>query len=119
MVTMRARRGASSLGCLVTLLLVVAITYFAVNVGEVYLRYYQFADAMRQEARFASRRDDATIRRRLQARADSLGLPPGADKIRVRRAQRFISISSEYYETIELPGTTREVYFNPRVETTF
>lgn len=115
----RVRRGGSSLGCLVTLLILSAVVYFCVNVGEVYLRFYQFNDAMKQEARFAARRDDATIRRRLQARADSLGLPEGANRVRVRRNTRRIIISSEYYETIELPLHTREVYFNPSAEYDF
>ena len=44
MVTRRA--GASSLGCLVSLLLVAAVGYFGVNAGEVYFRFYQFQDAM-------------------------------------------------------------------------
>lgn len=114
----RPRRGASSLGCLVSLLVIAAIAYFGFNVAEVYLRYFEFRDAMQQEARFAARRSDADIRRRLRAKADSMGLPEAAGRVRVRRAQRHISISSEYYDNIELPLMVREVYFNPHVETT-
>jgi hypothetical protein len=111
-----ARRGRSSLGCLVTLLVLAAAVYFGVNVGEVYLRFYRFQDAMKQEARFARVNSDVVIRRRLRARADSLDLPEAAFDIRVTRRGRQITIESEYYEHVELPLFVREVYFHPRAE---
>ena len=117
MVTRRA--GASTLGCLVLLLIVAALAYFAVNVGEVYWRSYQFGDAMRQEARFAARNSDDIIRGRLRAKADSLGLPEGAQHIRIRRSPHHISIWTEYYDNVELPLVVKEVYFNPQAETSF
>ena len=63
----RPRRGSSSLGCLFILLLLSAAGYFAVNVGEVYFRFYQYKDAMRQEVRFASHNSDQVILRHLRA----------------------------------------------------
>ncbi len=112
------RRGMSRLGCLVTLLLVVAVGYFAVNVGEVYWRYLTFRDAMKQDARFGARRTDDEIRLHLQAVADSLGLPDEASRIRIRRTESHISISSEYYERVELPLVVRDLLMSPRVEWT-
>ena len=113
----RARVGRSSLGCLVVLLLLTAAGYFAVNLGEAYWRFYQFQDAMKQEARFATRRTDDAIALRLRAKADSLGLPEQAVKhLRVRRNTQIIRITSEYFETIELPLAVRELHFEPRVE---
>lgn len=112
-----ARTGRSTLGCLFTLLLVVAAGYFAINVGEPYMRYYRFEDAMRQEVRFASNRTDADITRRLAAFADSIGLPPEAGAaVKVKREGRSISIWSEYSEHVELPLVAREISFTPLVE---
>jgi hypothetical protein len=108
-----------SIGCLTGVLIAVATAYFAINVGRVYWRYYQFSDAMKTEARFASRRNDDEIRRRLSALADSLGLPEGAGRVRVRRTTRHISISSEYYERVELPLVVREILLTPQAEWTF
>ena len=114
---MRARPGRSSLGCLVTLLVLVAAGYFGVNAGEAWLRFYQFQDAMKQEARFASRRTDDEIRKRLRAKADSLGLPPEAAKqLRVRRTGSALRIRSEYEEVIEMPLVVRRLRFEPLVE---
>jgi len=112
----RARYGRSSLGCLFTALIIAAALYFGVNVGEVYLRYFRFRDAMTQNVRFASQRGDAEIKARLATFADSIGMPEGASKVRVRRTTRGIRISSEYYEHVELPLYVREIYFNPHAE---
>ena len=35
----RQRAGRSSLGCLVTLLILAAVVYFGINVGDVYFRF--------------------------------------------------------------------------------
>lgn len=110
------RRGASTLGCLFSLLLVVAVAYFTVNVGEVYLRNYRFVDAMRQEARFASTRSDDAIRRRLASAADTLGLPPEAGRVRIRRSATSLSIDSDYVELVQFPLVTREIRFTPSVD---
>ncbi|MEO8563373.1 MAG: hypothetical protein ABI601_14930 [bacterium] len=114
-----ARRGLSTLGCLFALLLVSAAGYFAVNVGEVYFRFYQYTDAMRQEVRFAAHNSDAVILRHLRAQADSLGLPEAAGEVTLQRDGRHIEIESEYYEHIELPLMVREVRFNPHAEGIF
>lgn len=111
-----ARRGRSTMGCLFMLLLLTAAGYFAVQIGEPYLRYYRFQDAMQQEARFARTRTDEAIKRRLSALADSLGMPEEAGHVTVRRRASSISIWSEYYEHVEMPLFLREIYFNPTAE---
>jgi len=115
----RARAGKGSLGCIVSILLVATVSYFATNIGRSYWNFVQFQDRMKQEARFAQHRSDATIARRLRSYSDSLGLPEGASKVTVRRRGRTIHIWSEYYEHIELPGMVREFYFHPEAVGTF
>ena len=115
----RPRTGSSSLGCLFALLLLSAACYFAVNIGEVYFRFYQYQDAMRQEVRFASHNSDQVILRHLRAQADSLGLPGAAGEVTLQRDGRHIEIESEYYVLIELPLFVREVRFNPHAEGIF
>jgi hypothetical protein len=114
-----ARRGASTLGCLVTLLIIVTIGYFAVNIGRVYLRYFSYQDAMKQEARFAAHKSDDEILRRLRSLADSLDLPPAAQIVHIRRNGTMIFIWSDYFETLELPGTTRDVEMSAHAERAF
>ena len=113
------RRGASTLGCLFSLLVVVALIYFGVNVGGPYLRYYQFRDAMQQQARFAERRSDAEITTTLRLKADSLALPATAHRINVRRTPSRIVIWTDYSEIIDFPFVTREITFRPVAERSF
>lgn len=116
---MRNREGKVSLGCLFVLLLLSATSYFAWNVGEVYLRFYQYQDSMKQEARFAARNPDIVIRTRLLAKADSLELPEAARRIRIRRTKHTVFIWAEYTETVELPIFVRELEFYPHAERAF
>ena len=115
----KARAGKGTLGCLFSIFLVLAIGYFGVNIGRPFWHYYQYQDRMRQEARFAAKRSDLTIQRRLREYADSLGLPEPANKVQVRRREGTIEIWAEYYQIIELPGVAREFYFEPRAVGTF
>jgi hypothetical protein len=113
------RRGASRLGCLFVILILVTIAYFGTNVAEVYIRYYKINDAIQQEARFAATRDDDAIRGRLSALADSLGLPEDATHITVRRSANRISIETSYAERVELPMMVRTIHFRPHAEASF
>lgn len=110
------RRGRSSLGCLLVLLLVAAALYFAVNVGEAYWRFYEYQDAMRQEVRFAKQIPDDRIKLHLSALADSLGLPEEAADVTVNRTTEDISVSAEYSEQVELPLFVRQIRFKPHAE---
>ena len=113
------RRGITTLGCLFTVLLLAAVVYFGINVGEHYFRFYQYQDAIRQEVRFAAHNNDAQIEKHLRQQADSLGLPEAAGEVSIQRDGRHIEIESEYYVHIELPLMVREVRFNPHGEGIF
>jgi hypothetical protein len=108
------RRGESRLGCLVVLLVLALGAYVAIDFGEAYFRFYQFKDAMGQEARFATTKTDDQITSRLAALADSLQLPPGAELITIERSPTVITISSDYDEVIKLPlKKERVLHFHP------
>ena len=113
------RRGTSSLGCLVSLLIAAAVVYFGVGIGEHYMQFYQFQDSMRQEVKFAAHNSDALILRHLRERADSLGLPEAAGEVSLQRDGRHIEIESEYYVPLELPLYVKEVRLNPHAEGIF
>ena len=66
-------------------MIIVAIAYFGIAIGEVYFRYFEYIDDMKQEVRFARVNTNDKILARLRARADSLGLPEDAQAIAIRR----------------------------------
>jgi hypothetical protein len=110
------RRGASSLGCLLTLLIFVAALYYGVNIGEVFFRYYRLLDEMQSQARVAAALDDGTIVRRIQATAQDIGLPDEAQRIRIirRPSPREIIIETTYSETVTLPLFTHTFRLHPQ-----
>ncbi|HSQ29386.1 MAG TPA: hypothetical protein VLN49_06040 [Gemmatimonadaceae bacterium] len=107
------------MGCLVSLLCIAAVGYFSMNTAEVYWRYYQFRDDIQQEVRFSQRSRTDSITLRLRAAADSLGLPEAAGHVLIRRYDNRITIESDYYERVEVPGYVREIHFHPRAEGRF
>jgi hypothetical protein len=116
---MRRRAGKVRLGCLAALLIFGALLYFGWNIGQVALRYYEYQDAMEQEARFAMHNTNDVIVQHLRAKADTLGLPDAAYKVQVRRRGNEIFIWADYTENIELPGYVKEVDLRPHVERVF
>ncbi len=115
----KSRAGGGTLGAILTVVVIVALSYYSWEIGGTYWKFYQFRDRMQQEARFAGLRSDLVIKRRLRAVADSLALPKDAGKITVRRRVGSIQIWAEYYESIEFPGFVREVHFHPAAKVTF
>ncbi len=111
----KRRRGGSTLGCFVSLLLFVAALYYGVHIGEVYLRYYRLLDAMRFQAQIApSIKDNAVIDRRLVGAADSiLGQTL---RFRIDRGPRRITIQTEYSDRVELPFFKYTFQLSPRAE---
>ena len=112
----RGRRGASTLGCLVSVALFLGALYYGVHIGGVYWRYYSLLDDMRQQAAHADQLTDDAIQTHLTAQADTLlGQTP---EFRIERGGRpsRITIQTEYTETVALPGFNHTFMLRPRAE---
>jgi len=114
----RSRRGGSTSGCLVSLVIFVAAVYYGIHFGEPWLRYYQLLDEMRVSARLAPTLSDGVIQRRLEAKADDLGLPEEAHKFQISRSgkPRKITITTTYTETVVVPLFSHTFTFTPTAE---
>lgn len=114
----KSRRGASSSGCLLSLLIFVAVLYYGVNIGEVFFRYYRLLDEMQTQTRLAAAIDDGTIRRRIQAAVEEIGIPDtaGGRQLIIRRTAnpRQIVIETHYSEAVSLPFFNHSFAFHPR-----
>ena len=111
------RRGASNTGCLLSLLILVALLYYGVNIGELYLRYYRLVDAMDTQARVAAALDNGTIHRRIVDAIDDIGLPEAAtENLAITRtpSPRQITIETEYSESVHLPLFDHTFHFHPK-----
>lgn len=114
----RSRRGASSSGCLLSLLIFVAVLYYGVHIGEVYFRYYRLLDELQTQTRLAPGLDDGTIQRRIQTAIEEIGIPDsaGTRQLRIRRtaSPREIVIETYYSEFLSLPLFNHTFSFHPR-----
>lgn len=114
---LRHRRGTSTTGCLVSLLVLVALLYYGVNIGELYLRYYRLVDAMQTQARVAAALDNGTIHRRIRDAIEEIGLPDEAtEQLTITRtpSPRVITIETRYSESVHLPLFDHTFYFHPK-----
>ena len=110
------RRGASMLGCLVSLALFVGALYYGFHIGQVYLRYFELLDDMRGAANMGAHFSDSEITTRLTAQADSLlGEAP---RFRITRGARpnRITIQTEYTERVDLPFFKHTFVLRPHAE---
>ena len=111
------RRGAGGFGCLLSLILFATALYYGINIGQVYLRYYQLMDGMRSQARLAPSLQDDVIQRRLTAQADSL-LPGRRPQFKITRGgtPKRIIIETIYNDKVELPLFKHTFVMRPRAE---
>lgn len=115
---LRGRRGGSTLGCLVSLLVFVAALYYGIHIGEVYWRYYQLLDEMKVNARLGPNLADDVIQRRLQAKVADLFGDDRRMTFRITRggASRAIIIQTQYRDSVSLFLFNRGFELKPRVE---
>ena len=112
----RSRRGASKLGCLITLAVLAVVVYYGIGIGGHYYRYLRLLDEMKTQARLATNVDNATIRNRLLARIEQLQLPDDARRLTIRRIlrPRSITISASYQVAFEFPFHIHTHTFTPQ-----
>ena len=111
------RRGASTMGCLLSLLVLVAVLYYGVNIGEVWFRYYRLADEMSTQARLAAALDNGTIQRRIASAIQEIGIPDeAAANLEITRtaSPRQITIETQYNESVHLPLFNHTFHLHPK-----
>ena len=115
---MSRRRGASTLGCLFSLLVMAVVLYYSVDIGRVFWKFYKLEDEMVQSARFAQARTDEEIIKHLIGVARDLDLPAEAQRFRIRRVQvpSLVTIDTQYHVTLELPFHHRVLLLKPHAE---
>ena len=97
--------------------LVAAAIVFGWPAATVYLRAYEYEDALRQTLLHAKGDDDEGLQRRMQAASDSIGgLPDQAYEIRIDRREGIIRLSASYTDTIKFPVAPRPVTHRFSVE---
>ncbi|MFQ5723359.1 MAG: hypothetical protein ACE5G6_02615 [Terriglobia bacterium] len=112
--------GGSRLNLIVALVVIAAIILVAVRIVPVYVRNYEFEEAMRNQAKFAGvdRKPPEALRRELLKEARELGLPePPKLRLTVIPAPGGVRISSQYTVQVDLIIFKQDLNFSYRTET--
>jgi hypothetical protein len=111
------RRGSGSGGCLVWIAIIAAAIVFGWPAAKVYIRAYEYEDALRQTLLHAKADNDEGLQSRMRASADSIGgLPDAAYDVIVDRREGMIRLIASYTDTIKFPVAPKPVTHRFRVE---
>lgn len=100
---------------LITLLIVAAIVWAGFHTIPVYLRFFQFDEAVKEVARFAGTRSEQEVRNQVLDLADRYEVPLSPEDLVVRRERGATEIEAPYVERVEvLPRYYYEWEFDVR-----
>jgi len=105
-----------SLRGIAALVIVGAVFFVAAKVAPVYFNYYQFQDAIEEEARIQSYTGKTTndIRDTVWKKAQQLELPLSSpDELKVERIGNTLWIQTEYTVHIDVPLHPFDLKFEP------
>jgi len=100
----------------IAIFILIAGLYVGYKVVPLYFNYYQFQDAMEEEARIQSytSKSESDMRETMWKKAQQLELPLASpEAIKVERNGGTVSISTEYTVHIDLPVHPFDMKFAP------
>jgi hypothetical protein len=107
-----AQRGEGRLGFVVTLAVVGVAAFLAIKIIPVRIDAYEFREAVREEARYASvHADDRAVRDRILEKAADMKIPIQGRDLAIRRTKNEVIITASYVQPIDLKFTTYSYKF--------
>jgi hypothetical protein len=102
----RRVRGAGNIGCLLWLVVIVAVGHVLYKVVPVKIRSSTFYDTMQEQASFGSIKSEQQILYEVLRRAQELQIPVTKETVTVTRARQSVTIEAHYSIPIEFFGGT-------------
>lgn len=106
MVRLNPRHGQGKLGCILWLIVLLAVVGIAAKLIPIKIRSAELYDYMEEQAMFAGRAGTETLRKRILDRAKDLELPLDKKNLKIERRGGRIQIRATYTVPVELPGYT-------------
>jgi hypothetical protein len=100
----RALRGAGNIGCLLWLIVVVAVGHVLWKVVPVKIRSSEFYDVMQEQASFGSIKSEQQIQYEILRRAQELRIPVTKENLKVTRARESVTVEAHYQIPLEFFG---------------
>jgi hypothetical protein len=112
---MHREKGEGRIGFLIALIIVGLAIFLGMKVIPVRINAYEFRDFLREEARYAAvRHDDATVTKRILARAKEMDIPLNPKNLTVTRTTGEMIITAKYEQPIDLKVTTYVYKFDAK-----
>lgn len=114
-----SEKGSATIKTLLTLVAVAALIVGAVKIVPVYVKVYEFEDAMRVQAKFAGveSKNETVVRDELYKKAQELKLPIDRDQIEISTSMGGINIKVRYTVPIDLIVMQRDFNFEYEADT--
>jgi hypothetical protein len=99
-----AMRGAGNIGCLLWLIVLVAVGHVLWKVVPVKIRSSEFYDVMQEQASFGSIKSEQAIQYEVLRRAEELKIPVTKDNLKVTRSREAVTVEAHYQIPVEFFG---------------
>ena len=100
------RRGQGKLGCILWLLVLLAVVGIAAKLIPIKIRSAELYDFIEEQALFAGRASPEALKKRILDRAVDLEIPLKKENLKIDRRGGRIQIRATYTIPVELPGYT-------------
>lgn len=105
------RQGQGKVGCVLWLVVLLAVVGVAAKLIPVKIRSAELYDFMEEQAMFAARTGTEEVKKRILLRAEELEIPLDKKNLSVERRAGRVRMRATYTVPIELPGYTFEWSF--------
>lgn len=97
-------QGSATIKTLIALVAIAALIVGVVKIVPVYVNVYEFEDAMRQQAKFASveRKNETVLREELYKKAQDLKLPITREQIEISKRMGGVTIKVSFTVPVDL-----------------
>ena len=100
----RSSRGAGNIGCLLWLIVAVAVGHVLWKVVSVKIRTSEFYDVMQEQASFGSIKSEQAIQYEILRRAQELKIPVTKENFKIVRTRQAVTVEAHYQIPIEFFG---------------
>ena len=92
----RAELGRGNLGCILWLIVVIAVAHVLWIVVPVKIKTSEFYDVMQEQASFGSIKSEGAIQYEVLRRAQQLQIPVTKDNLKVTRSREAVTVEAHY-----------------------
>jgi hypothetical protein len=97
-------RGRGNIGCLLWLIVVVAVGHVLWKVVPVKIKTSEFYDVMQEQASFGSIKSEGAIQYEILRRAEELKIPVTKENFKVVRTREAVTVEAHYEIPLEFFG---------------